>query len=86
MEWVVVTVIVALVGLFKMVASPVIDLTRTITKLINTVECLSLDLAEAMTRNHESHGRLWAHSKEQDATLNDHTIRLTKLEANENDK
>lgn len=73
------TVIVVLVGLFKAVASPVIDLTKTITTLIVSVDGLSKDLTESTARNHESHSKLWEYNKEQDAKLNIHDIEINCL-------
>lgn len=80
MEWTVVTVIIALVGLICTVSKPIVSLTRSITQLIGAVDNLKTDLSEAMNKNHESHGRIWDHNKIQDERLSDHDIRIVKLE------
>lgn len=77
------TVIAALVALFKMIAGPVIDLTKTMTKLIYSVDSLSVDLADSTTKNHVSHGKLWEHNAEQDIKLCNHDMRINDLEKNE---
>lgn len=93
-EWGVVTVIIALVGLFATVSKPIIKLNKTITEL-------STDLKQVMTRldklehndeitknsTRESHRRL--HDRidkndeliaEHDLKLENHEIRLNQLE------
>ena len=80
MEWTVVTVIIALVGLGAGIIKPIVSLTRSITSLTVVVERLEGDLKEQAQHSRESHIRLWAHNEEQDKRLDDHEIRLGKLE------
>ena len=80
MEWTVVTVLIALIGLFLTVGKPIIKLNETITKL--TVTCNNLDkrFGKFEADNHDSHKRLWEHSTEQDRLLEEHDKRITVLE------
>lgn len=80
MEWTVVTVIIALVGLFAAVGAPIIRQTRTMTKLDSTMENLSDKLVQLESKNADSHRRIWEHNEKQDETLQDHEIRIVKLE------
>lgn len=86
-EWTVVSVIIALVGLFFTVGKPVINLNNTMTTLNVNVEHNSQELAELKgdfksqrTSAHESHTKLWEHNTKQDKTLQDHETRLGILE------
>lgn len=79
-EWTVVTVIIALVGLFAAVGAPVIRQTKAMTKLDTTMETLSDKLANLESKNTDAHARIWKHNEEQDKTLQDHEIRIVKLE------
>lgn len=86
-EWTVVTVIIALVGLFLTVGKPIINLNNTMTKLNVNVEHNSNELAELKNdfktqreSAHESHQRLWEHNSKQDEKLQDHETRLGILE------
>jgi hypothetical protein len=85
-EWTVVTVIIALVGLFLTVGKPVINLNNSLTK--NTVETSALrDTFEKFcSKNSESHDRLWKHNECQDKTIADHETRITVIENNTGSK
>ena len=90
MEWTVVTVVVALVGLFLTVGKPIITLNSNIVKLNCTVEALSKEqgiqkaaLEKQAEHDREAHGRIWKHNEEQDDILSDHERRITKLEVHE---
>ena len=80
MEWTVITVFIALVGLFMTVGKPIIKLNETIAKL--TIICNNLDkrFEKFETDNHDSHKRLWEHSAEQDRLIEEHDKRITVLE------
>jgi hypothetical protein len=80
MEWTVITVLIALVGLFMTVGKPIIKLNETIAKL--TIICNNLDkrFEKFEVDNHDSHKRLWEHSTEQDRLLEEHDKRITVLE------
>ena len=80
MEWIVVTVILALAGLVATVVKPVVSLTQSITKLTVVVERLEGELEEQARHSHESHKRLWDHSEDQDRQLQDHEQRIGMLE------
>lgn len=45
-----------------------------------TVERLVKDMDAQSRRSHDAHERLWEHQDEQDKTLTNHEIRITKLE------
>lgn len=75
-EWGVLGVIITVVGLLATVIKPIIDLTRSITKLTVVVENLSKD----METQRKSNSKLWAHNDEQDAKIMDHETRLQLLE------
>lgn len=79
-EWGVVLVISALLGLFVVVAKPVVSLTQAITKLTATVEAIKADFDAMSIKNTESHRRIWEHNEEQDKQLSDHDKRITRLE------
>ena len=89
-EWTVVTVIVALVGLFLTIGKPIITLNSNIVKLNLTVEALDArqkeqgdELNEQAKHAHEAHAKIWEHEHEQDDLLRDHSERIGKLEARE---
>ena len=80
MEWEVITVIIALVGLLATVTKPIMKLTNTITKLNDTCEHLEAKMEKFENHNHDSHVRLWNHNNEQDEQLADHEYRISILE------
>lgn len=80
MEWTVVTVLIALVGFGAAIIKPIVSLTRAITTLTVTVDNLQGDVEDIVTRNTESHARLWSKNTEQDEKLQDHEIRIHTLE------
>lgn len=82
-EWGVVLVISALLGLFVVVAKPVVSLTQAITKLTATVESIKADFDSMSLKNTESHRRIWDHNDEQDKQIMDHDRRITRLEGQE---
>lgn len=86
-EWVVVTVLVTLVGLFFTVGKPIIKLNETMTTLNVNVEHNSHELTELKNdfksqreSAHESHQQLWMHNNKQDEKLQDHETRIGILE------
>lgn len=80
MEWQIFGVIVALIGFATAIVAPVIKLNSSITKLTVTVDRLVKDMDAQSRRSHDAHERLWEHQDEQDKTLTNHEIRITKLE------
>lgn len=80
MEWTVVTVLIALVGLLAALVKPIVSLTKSITKLTVVVERVQGDVETMTTHNTEAHRRIWEHNDEQDGKLNDHETRITMIE------
>ena len=58
MEWTVVTVLVALVGLFVTVGRPVVELNRSITRLTTMLENMAQRLDRLESDNRQTHTRL----------------------------
>ena len=86
-EWTVVTVIIALVGLFMTVGKPLINLNKNITTLNINLENVTKRVDKNETELHaqsekasESHKGLWKKSGEQDDKLADHEVRISVLE------
>lgn len=86
-EWTVVSVIIALVGLFITIGKPIINLNNTMTTLNITVqqnnkelEDQKKELKEQRDSAHISHQRLWDKNDEQDAKISNHETRLSVLE------
>lgn len=91
MEWTVVTVLIALVGLFLTVGKPILNLNNNIVKLNMSLDALrerterhEKDLTEQKSHSHEAHQRLWEHNDQQDEKLNDHEARIGILEGKKN--
>lgn len=86
-EWTVVSVIIALVGLFITVGKPIINLNNTMTTLNVTMQQHDEEikkhdkkLEKQAEDAHTSHQKLWDKNDEQDAKLGDHETRLSILE------
>lgn len=79
-EWTVVTVLIAIVGLFVTVAKPIVGLNNNITRLSENVERLEGKLAELGERNSDTHRRLWDRGDEQAQRIEDHETRISVLE------
>lgn len=80
MEWTVVTVIIALVGLFSVVIPPSTKLTKAMTELTDEIKHLSLDLNKLESKNNEDHKELWEHNDKQDERIENHEQRIIILE------
>jgi predicted PurR-regulated permease PerM len=80
MEWTVVTVLIALVGLFAVVIPPITKLTKSMTELTVGIKELTSDLTRLENGNKDAHRRIWEHESKQDDTLGDHEKRITILE------
>ena len=83
----VVLALVTILGLFFTVAKPLAANTRQMTELSMQIKNLSElydrheeEFEKQILRNSDAHKRLWNHSVEQDQRLDNHEIRLTKLE------
>ncbi len=82
-EWAVFGVLVAVAGFLAVVVPPIVNLTKSITRLTVVVDKLSNDLEEQKARSIESHEKLWKHNTEQDERINDHETRIRLLEESE---
>lgn len=87
MEWIVVTVIIALAGLFLTVGTPILKLNSNIVKLNCTMEALkektelnAQELKEQKLHDHDAHQRIWDHNDIQDKQLAEHERRIGYLE------
>ena len=80
MEWTVVTVVIARVGLGAAIIKPIVSLNTAITKLTVVVGQLQDNIESLTSRNSESHDRLFKRLDEQGETINDHETRITVLE------
>ena len=80
MEWTVVTVIIALVGLFAVVIPPITKLTKSMTELTVGIKELTNDLERFEAGNKDAHKRIWEHESKQDDKLGDHEKRIVVLE------
>lgn len=76
MEWTVVTVCVALAGLFVTVGRPVVELNRSITRLTTMLDVVTQRLDRLEADNRQTHARLWER-------LDAHEKRLQALEKEE---
>lgn len=79
-EWTVVTVIVALVGLFFTVGKPIINLNTNITILNENVRQQNERLNKFEEESSKEHDDIWKHEDEQDKALQDHAMRLHDLD------
>lgn len=86
MEWTVVTVIVALVGLFAAVAGPIIRLNATIVKLTTQMETFMQGLAEFKKRYTNQMNDCKRTHEELYDKVDNHEHRITVLEATERGK
>ena len=79
-EWTVVTVIVALVGLFFTIGKPIINLNTNITILNEGIKNLNKRQDRFEQDSCKEHEELWEHEGEQDKLLAEHTLRLHDLD------
>ena len=79
-EWGVVGVVIALVGLLATVIKPAIRLTEATTKLTVMVGELRRDMDEQSTQSKLSHQKLWDKNNKQDEIIQNHEVRIAKLE------
>lgn len=87
MEWTVVTVVIALVGLFLTVGTPILKLNSNIVRLNASIDALrektdrnEAELKDQKIHASESHRRIWEHNEEQDKRLSEHERRIGDLE------
>lgn len=82
-EWAVFGVLAAVAGFLAVVVPPIVNLTKSITRLTVVVDKLSGDLEAQKQRSIDSNEKLWAHNGEQDKRINDHETRIRLLEETE---
>jgi len=82
-EWTVVTVVIALVGLVVAVLTPAIKLNTSVTKLSTVVDTLTDQLKGMELANNTEHDKLTKRLDSQGETINDHETRITVLERRE---
>jgi hypothetical protein len=80
MEWTVVVVLIALVGLVVSVLTPAIRLNTSVTKLSTLVDSLNAKLSTMESNNTDAHRRIWSELDEHKSTLSAHETRITVLE------
>ena len=83
MEWTVVVVLIALVGLVISVLTPAIRLNTSVTKLSTLVDSLNGKLSAMESNNTDAHRRIWTELDGQKETLHQHETRITVLEKRE---
>lgn len=79
-KWNVLLVIIELVGFLAVLMPPVIKLTKSMTKLEETLSAVSAQLSEYKTDNTAAHKRIWDKVDEHGEKLTDHETRITVLE------
>lgn len=79
-RWDVVLVVIALVGLLCTVITPLVKLTKAITRLTATMEHMEKNVVDLTTNNRTDHDRIWVHEREQDRRLCDHESRIRVIE------
>lgn len=79
-EWTIVTVLIALVGLFLTVGKPIINLNSNITKLTVTVDNLQKTVDKIEEKQRNDNTKVWDRLNIDDKKLDNHETRITKLE------
>lgn len=86
-EWAVAGIVVMVIGggwtVVKAVANIIQPLTSAITKLNENMKTITKDLSELTEHNSKTHGRLFSIAEDHEKKLNDHEIRIVKLEEHE---
>lgn len=70
----------SIVGLAFTVAKPILDVTKTMTTLNESIKNLTDKFAVFEISNLEAHKRIWSHNEEQDEQLQDHEFRIKLME------
>ena len=79
-EWDIVTVLIAIVGLFLAVGNPIIKLNTKITILNEELKSTKKQHDKDLQANNAEHKELWERNDEQDKLLAEHTLRLHDLD------
>ncbi|WP_050696603.1 hypothetical protein [Anaeromassilibacillus senegalensis] len=80
MEWQMVCVIIALVGLVGAIVGPIVKLNTNITKLTVTLQNVEVRMERQEESGHEARKRLWDKNEEQDKVIADHGRELSDHE------
>lgn len=81
MTWEIFLGIVAIVGFFVTVGTPIIKLNTSIIKLNESVKGLHDTISKFETDNKEAHADIWKHMDSVDESIKNHDDRLTKAES-----
>lgn len=79
-EWEVFGVIVALIGFAAAIIRPIVKLTKSITKLDMTCTQINAEFKRISNENKTEHKDIHAKDIEQDKILQNHEIRIDRLE------
>ena len=86
-EWSIVTVLIALAGLFATVGAPIISLNKNIATLNAEMKRSNARhdknekaIEKQQEAAHESHQKLWQKNEEQDGKIQNHETRISILE------
>jgi cell division protein FtsL len=79
-RWDIVIVITSLVALFIAVATPLIKLNTTITKLNGSIDSLGEKVTDINCENKKQHDDLFGTARRQGETLADHETRIRIIE------
>lgn len=79
-RWDIVVAIASLVALFIAVATPLIKLNTTITKLNGSIESLGEKVTDINCENKKQHDDLFGTTRKQGETLADHETRIRIIE------
>ena len=79
-EWDVVTIIIAIVGLFFSVGKPIIKLNTNIKILNESIKSVNKRQDNFEKCSEKEHEELWDHENEQDKILEEHKMRLHDLD------
>jgi cell division protein FtsL len=79
-RWDIVIVIASLVALFIAVATPLIKLNTTITKLNGSIDSLGEKVTDINCENKKQHDDLFGTARRQGETLADHETRIRIIE------
>lgn len=82
-EWSIVLMMGELIGLFALVARPILTLNKTITEFNTELKNMKEKVNSLECEKHEAHKELWIHNDEQDKELADHETRIRVLEMEE---
>ena len=80
MTWEIFLGLVALLGFIGTIVKTVVPLTNAITLLTEKTEELSGKMEALDAKKTKAHTELWAHNKEQDKKLEEHSQRLHDLD------